>query len=179
MRFDVRAHTAKVQAALNRWSKHAEIPPLVRSIGNICLAAVVRNFAAGGRSETGASGTWPKLKPSTLLMRRGKSGAKPLQDTRALMNGIHPESSGNKIVIATAGQPYDAIHHFGGTTHPTVTDKMKGFMWHKAKETGRMFSAIANIARGEKLTVKILARPYMMLTQSDIAEIEHTVLNYA
>jgi len=168
-----------VKTTIKKLQDHLNIPRLSRSIGNICLAAVQRNFLAGGRSKSGATGVWPGLKPSTLLMRRGKSGAKPLQDTRALMNGIHPEYTGNKITIATGGQVYDAIQHFGGTTHPQVTMKMIWFMWGQYSRTlDDMFANIASKARGTKLTVKIPPRPYLMVTDGDVAEIKHTVLNF-
>jgi phage gpG-like protein len=168
-----------ITATLTKLQNHLEISKLSRSIANIALAGVQRNFIAGGRTTSGASGAWPKLAASTLQMRRGKTGAKPLQDTRALMNGIHPEFSGNKITIATGGQVYDAIQHFGGTTRPTVTLKMISFMWNKWQDTRfDMFANIASKARGTKLTVKIPPRPYLMITDGDIAEIKHTVLNF-
>jgi phage gpG-like protein len=175
-----------VTATLKKLEKHLQVSGMLRSIGNIALAAVSRNFISGGRTKSGGVHAWQPLAESTLLMRRsggksksGQGGAAPLQDTRALMNGIHGEYAGNKIKIATAGQPYAAIHQFGGTTRPRVTMKMIAFMWEKYTETrADMFANIASKARGTKLTVKLPARPYLMLTDPDRAEIKDFVLRF-
>lgn len=169
-----------VKELLGRIKEHMQVDRLSRSIANIALAGVQRNFIAGGRSKSGAAGVWPPLKESTLLMRRGKGGgARPLQDTRALMNGIHPEFIPKGVTIATAGQPYDAIQHFGGVTRPRVTFKSIAFMWGQYTRTlNDLFAAIASKAPMTKLTVPIPPRPYLMLTEVEWAEIDHAVLNF-
>ncbi len=169
-----------VKELLGRIKEHLQVDRLARSIANIALAGVQRNFIAGGRSKSGAGGAWPPLKESTLLTRRGHGGgARPLQDTRALMNGIHPEFIPKGVTIATAGQPQDAILHFGGVTHPRVTLKSIGFMWWQYSRTlNDMFAAMASKAPGTKLNVTIPPRPYLMLTEPDWDEINHAVLNF-
>lgn len=180
MRVVIREDT--ITATLKKLQEHLNVPKLARSIANIALAAVQRNFIAGGRSKSGAGGTWPPLAQSTLLMRRqgkGSGGTKTLQDTRALMNGIHPEFIPKGVTIATAGQPYDAIQHFGGVTRPRVTLKSIAFMWGQYTRTlNDMFAAIASKAPMTKLNVVIPPRPYLMLTDPDRQEISDLVLNF-
>lgn len=73
-------------------------------------------------------------------------------------------TKGVAVVIGPRGVIYAAIHEFGGVLHPRVTRKMRGFAWHKFKETGEpMWRAIA-LTRKARLTIKIPARPYMRPT---------------
>jgi len=137
MRIIVQENT--ISKTIKRLGEFIEIPQVQKQIGVIALAGVLRNFKAGGRSESGAKGVWPPLKNPSK--RRGGSSAKRLQDTRVLLNGIHPEFPHKKVEISTSDQAskYAAPQHFGFTG-----------------------------GRGRK--TKVPASPYMMLTDSDVRE---------
>ena len=65
--------------------------------------------------------------------------------------------------IQSKAVPYAAIHEFGGTTHPKVTGKMRGFAWFKFRETqDPMWRAIA-LTRKPRLNVPVPARHYVSL----------------
>jgi phage gpG-like protein len=64
-------------------------------------------------------------------------------------------------VIKSTGVPYAQIHNDGGTTHPTVTKKMRRWAWAMYFETGDpMFKNIA-LTKKTKLDVKIPQRKFM------------------
>ncbi len=98
--------------------------------------------------------SWKPLKSDigkTILVRSG-----------ALRDSIRIKSlNPKKIVVGVDGIKYAAIHNEGGTTHPRVTDKMRGWAWSKYYETGNdMYKAIA-LTKKSKLTVKIPQRKYL------------------
>jgi len=66
-------------------------------------------------------------------------------------------------IVESKAVPYAAIHEFGGTTHPRVTGKMRGFAWFKFRETENpMWRAIA-LTRKPRLNVPVPARHYVSL----------------
>ncbi|MBU2527668.1 MAG: phage virion morphogenesis protein [Bacteroidetes bacterium] len=130
-----------ISKTIKRLGEFIGVPQVQKQIGVIALAGVLRNFKSGGRSQSGGKGTWKPLAASTIKRRRGGSST-PLRDTGILMNGIHPEFPGNRVEISTADQAskYAAHQHYG--------------------------SKPAWAIRG----LKIPARPYMMITDSDVRE---------
>jgi len=171
----------KITPELKALEAKLEPTTLQRRIGIVALAGVLRNFQYSGRSKSGGTGTWAPLAKSTQALRRqgkGGGGNKPLRNTGLLMSGIHIEPSGKDVAIATSDQTskYAGILHFGGVTHPRVSLKMIGFMWNAWQKTRfDMFANIASKRVGTRLNVKIPARPYMMVTSSDIEEMKMAV----
>jgi phage gpG-like protein len=69
--------------------------------------------------------------------------------------------SRDSALIGTKGIKYAAIHNKGGVTHPRVTEKMRGFAWHKWKETkDPKWKAIA-LTDQSTLTVPIPKREFV------------------
>jgi phage gpG-like protein len=139
MRIIVQENT--IAKTLKKLSEFIDVPQVQKQIGVVALAGVLRNFKAGGRSESGAKGTWKPLANSTKKRRRRGSSV-PLRDTGVLVNGIHPEFHGKNIEISTSDQAskYAAHQHFGSKPE-----------W---------------ASRG----LRIPARPYLMVTDSDVRE---------
>ena len=75
---------------------------------------------------------------------------------------------GNELVgIVGSNLKYARIQEVGGITHPTVTPKMRRFMWAKFRETGiEMFKWTA-MTRKNRLDVKIPPHFYMRTTLQD------------
>lgn len=97
----------------------------------------------------------------------------PTGNLRASIEAQPAEGGRLAVEIGPRGVVYAAIHEFGGVTHPKVTPRMRGFAFHKFKETGDpMWLAIA-LTKKTRLTVRIKARPYLRPTfdeDSDKAE---------
>jgi len=72
------------------------------------------------------------------------------------------EASGNDINIKVGTDViYGRIHEKGGTTHPTVTKKMRGWAWYMYGKTGEdKFKGLA-LTRKNRLTIKLPARPFL------------------
>lgn len=175
MRITVKENT--ISKTLKALGQSIELPKIKRRLGVIGLADVLRNFKEGGRPDK-----WKALAGSTLVtkaLRGGRSSLSPmpLQDSRVLVNGIHFEDlTPMKFAISTSDEAsrYAAIQHKGGTTHPRVTAKMIGFFWWKYKQSGfKTFKSIA-LTKLSTLTVKIPARPYMLITADGFAEMGRT-----
>lgn len=155
--------------------KHLEIPSVQRQIAVIALAGVQRNFKYQGRSKTGGTGVWPRHSELTKKWRRQGKGVgsnQILRDKGVLLNGIHPEFKGNKVEISTSNQAakYAAIQHYGGTTpgSPPIKARQRAFFHYRG-----VHLKSETIARG----IKIPARPYMCLCDSDVREMESTLAN--
>lgn len=66
---------------------------------------------------------------------------------------------------------YAAIHEYGGTVNPSVTDRMRSFAWAKYGETGMdVFKGIA-LTQKSQLDVFIPARPYLRPAATDAGPI--------
>lgn len=116
------------------------------------------NFETGGRPQ------WPPLKYRT---------GKPLVLTGALkaslLSGFGPDHA---EVIEGRGIVYAAIHQFGGTVHPKVTEKMRAFYWAKWFETKedkwRWMALGAKV--GTQLNITIPARPSLVWLPEDVEQ---------
>lgn len=93
------------------------------------------------------------------------------------------ESSGDTWAEVSSGLPYSAIHQFGGVINRPSTRQAAG-LWRKYYETGNdMYKRLAIAAMNRKgkfasvnsaaitAKVNIQARPYLQLTEDDVAEI--------
>jgi len=88
---------------------------------------------------------------------------------RSIAGSVRESGDLTDIVLGAGGRvgdgnvKYARIHEFGGTTHPKVTGKMRGFAWFKFRETqDPMWRAIA-LTRKPRLNVPVPARHYVSL----------------
>jgi len=112
--------------------------------------------------ESGRPGKWMPLK-----YRNGK----PLILSGALRSSVTPESGMDYAAVTEGrGLVYAAIHQFGGTVRPKVTEKMRSFYWAKWFETKddkwRWMALGAKV--GERLEIQIPARPSLVWLEEDV-----------
>lgn len=146
----------QVEGNLPDFESLADLSPIMEKIMEHMVASVTRNFDEGGRPRWQALATG---QPSLLR----KSGA---------LKGSIRGSFGKDFAEVEAGRglPYARIHQYGGETHPVVSERMKAFFWRQYRETGTtMWKALAlKYSVGDALTIKIVARPYMMFQEEDV-----------
>jgi phage gpG-like protein len=135
--------------------------PEMRDIAQRLHASILRNFREGGK---------PKWKPT-------KAGNPPLIGKGRLMGSVAisevtPESA---RVSAGEGLPYAFIHQFGGTTRPRVTERSRGFFWHKFFETREEMWKFMAISKKRRFTVPIPQRKYMMFQPDDVRYIRDKI----
>lgn len=146
---NVRVDDARVIAALAQAATHtANTAPLMREIAGIMKQEVEDNFEAGGRPA------WAPLSPRTIEQRR-KEGTWPGQilnrsGASGLLGSITESATETTAVVGT-NKVYGAIQHFGGEIQRTA----------KAGKKRKKGS----------YTIKLPARPYLMLSAEGIQEI--------
>lgn len=126
--------------------------PLMRNLGMIMEASVQDNFSQGGR-------------PSWLGVKRG---GVPLTDTGHLKNSISVISDNDAASVGT-NVIYAAIHHYGGTTraHEIKPRHKKALAFG-----GRVFKKINHPGS------KIPARPFLVLTDTDMDGLDNALQDY-
>lgn len=149
--------------------------------------AVEENFAQQGRPR------WLGLKPSTVKRRRGEANSEKI-----LTRSGHLASSFAKIHDATMARistnvVYAAIHQFGGSIqrHPMsgfvrLRKDRNGMLLRQADhphlavfaKSGHKRVKTVKWTRTQGWTIKIPARPFLVLTESDNVEIETDVSAY-
>lgn len=127
--------------------------PMMKDIAATMHFAVMENFRSGGRPK------WLGLK-----YRQGK----PLDNTGTLRKSIN-EYFDNDTALVGTNLPYAAIHHFGGKTSPHVIKPVTA----KALYFNGRFAKSVNHPGSE-----IPARPFLMLTDEDKADIVADVQKY-
>lgn len=129
--------------------------PLI--VGQRAERFFILSFKKEGFTDNGFD-AWEKRKRETNLSR----GKKILSNDGFLRDSIKLVSHNwNRIIIKSTGVKYAQIHNDGGTTHPTVTKKMRRWAWAMYYETGDpMFKNIA-LTKKTKLDVKIPQRKFM------------------
>jgi len=133
-----------------------DFAPLMEDAGRYMLGSVLENFSAGGRPTP-----WAPLANGERSHLFGGGD---------LASRIYDTCGANWAEVRAPELPYSAIHQFGGTTHPTFTDKMRRFMWarwYQTKDAKWKAIALRHVV-GEKLNVRIPARPYLMFQEEDI-----------
>lgn len=134
--------------------------------GNIAKRHIEGDFRRGGFTHGGFN-RWKETK----RQKGGGSGASsqygPLLSDRNHLSGSIQYNPGDGQVTVFTRVPYAAIHNRGGTTHPTVTPKMRRFAWaqhyreageDKKKDT--YWKRLA-LTKKPKLTVTIPKRQFM------------------
>lgn len=165
------AHVLAALAELDRRGEHRE--PLMRSLSGTMLDEVEQNFAAQGRPA------WAGLAPSTLKRR---PGGKVLQDTRRLASSIESASDNDSAQVGT-NVVYAAIQHFGGEIKRAARSQRVYFKQGKDGSVGTRFvkksqSNFSQWATIGEHSVKIPARPFLVLTESGIQTMEEQSIRY-
>jgi phage gpG-like protein len=97
---------------------------------------------------------WPDTKHGnhrgSLMIRSGD-----------LRRGLESDIDSGIGVRFTNSMPYATIHNEGGTTHPTVTPKMRAWAWAMHKETGEDWYKHIALTKKDKLEVKIPKRQFI------------------
>ena len=75
---------------------------------------------------------------------------------------VYSDSSNDqKLSVGVKGVIYARIHEFGGTTHPIVTKKSRGFFWHKFYETEDPKWKFMALTKKSKFNVVLKERSYL------------------
>ena len=138
----------------------AELPDKVLDGAAHIIAETATEYYKGAftRKEFGGKPWTPNKHP--------KQKGSLMVDSGNLMNSIHPAVVSPQKVVISAGNdkvPYARIQNEGGTTHPTVTPKMRAWARAMAGKKGPDSELYKGISRTkkQKLTVNIPARPFM------------------
>jgi phage gpG-like protein len=119
-----------------------------------------RHFKQSFRNKGFTDRTLEKWKPTKYPNNRGSL----MNRSGKLKRSVKKFRVTNKKAVVTAGGPhvpYAPIQNEGGTVHPTVTKKMRGYFRYKHKETGlEAYKNIANTKK-QKLDVNIPQRKFM------------------
>lgn len=159
--------------------------PLMRAIAGIMADAVEENFAQEGRPH------WLGLAPAT---KKRRPEGKILQVSGRLASSIVSQADRESAAVGT-NTVYAAIHQFGGeiTRAPhsgwvRLRTDARGNLIRQgsagrearlavfAKDSHRRAKTVRYTTDGSK--VKVPARPFLSLPQSDADAIEHTVSDY-
>ncbi|MBU9377375.1 phage virion morphogenesis protein [Burkholderia multivorans] len=161
--------------------------PVTALIAGLMADSVEENFAQQGRPK------WLGLSPKTLKRRREEAGTgKILQRSGRLASSITPAHDAKTARVGT-NVVYAAIHQFGGTIqrHP-----MSGYVRLRKDRNGMIMRQadhphlavfaknshkrvkIVKWTRSQGWTIKIPARPFFALTESDNIGIESEVTTY-
>ena len=73
--------------------------------------------------------------------------------------------------------PHAAIMEFGGTTHPKITKKSRGFFWHQYFTTGDDKWKGMALSKKDSFNVNIPARPYLRPAAKDAMPEIHNIFN--
>lgn len=134
--------------------------PLLEDVKGRLLLSVQQNFTAGGRPKA-----WTPLARSTLANRRGTS-ARILRDTGRLQNSITGRIANRSIIVGTHA-PYGRLHQEGGTVNVPALRPRTARVLRWVTAQGQVVYARSTKAH----SVRIPARPYLLLQESDRAYI--------
>ncbi|WP_321821206.1 MULTISPECIES: phage virion morphogenesis protein [unclassified Burkholderia] len=161
--------------------------PITSLIAALMLDAVEENFAQQGRPN------WLGLSPKTVKRRREEAGTgKILQRSGRLASSITSAHDATSARVGT-NVVYAAIHQFGGTIqrHPMsgyvrLRKGRDGMIMRQADhphlavfaKNGHKRVKIVKWTRTQGWTIKIPARPFFALTESDNVAMETEVSAY-
>lgn len=185
---DIEIDSAAWDSALRRlYGFMADASGAMSLVAGLMMDAVEENFAQQGRPK------WLGLSPKTLK-RRGQSAAdgKILQHTGRLAASVTPSYDAKSAMVGTH-VVYAAIHQFGGAIqrHP-----MSGMVRLRTDGNGHLLRQpghgklavfaknshkrvkVVRWTRSEGWTIRIPARPFLMLAESDSVTIEQELTDY-
>ena len=161
-----------------------EATPLMALIAPLMHDAVDENFAQQGRPK------WLGLSPKTLKRRGEAAGTgKILHRSGRLVNSITDSYDSTSARVGT-NVVYAAIHQFGGTIqrHPMsgyvrLRKDRSGMIMRQADhphlavfaKNGHKNVKVVKWTRSQGWTIKIPARPFFVLAESDTVHIESEV----
>lgn len=157
-------------AALGR--RAADLSRAMSAIAAYMLTATQRHF----ETETGPDGKWPRLKPRTAarrIGRRRRGTANILRVTNRLYSSVTPDSGPDFAAVGT-NLVYAAIHQFGGTIERQARQQDVNLSLGKGRrrfvKAGTRRKETRRVQLGAH-SITIPARPYLYLTEGDMAEI--------
>ena len=162
----VRALLEKIQQRLGH------MLPAMKIIGETVRTSVVRNFEVGGRPTK-----WKPLSPVTLALRQGDKILRRQGFAGGLMGSIHSRPENDQVRIGT-NKVYAAVHQFGAKkgSFGMFTVNVKEHM--RRLKTGRQYHVKAHTRRVKLPWGDIPARPFLMVQESDWAEIQAELTDY-
>lgn len=152
---------SKVKTTLEQIARRGDnVKPIMATIGNLAVKSIQKNFDEQGR-------------PDKWLPSKGKIQGRTLVRTGTLRDGIHYVPDNEGVTVMTTKLPYARILHFGGTTEPhEIRPRTKKALRFTIGGVTLMRRVVHH--PGSKLP----ARPYMLLQDEDIANIERIALDY-
>lgn len=146
---------------------------LMTALAGTMLDAVEENFQQQGRPK------WAGWSPA-YARRRGSGQI--LQRSGRLAASIRPAVTNDEATVGT-NVKYARIHHYGGEIRHQPRTQNLYFKQYKNGSVSRQFvkRRNANFVQSATVgayTVRMPARPFLQLTDSDITELEATGLRY-
>lgn len=140
---------------------------LMLSIAESMRVAVLKNF----ETEGGRIKPWQRLAHKTIEQRKNKGywPGKILQRTGQLKRSII-SSAGDDYAQVSTNLIYAAIHNYGGVIHRS---SIKTYI--RKKSEGK---TAKKPATNKMSSIRIPARPFMMLSDRDIENLKRKVLKY-
>lgn len=134
--------------------------------GNIAKRHIEEDFRQGGFTGGGFH-PWKETRRQRSGGRNARSGYGPLLSGRNHLSRSIRFRPGDRQVTVYTDVSYAAIHNQGGSTHPTVTPKMRKYAWArhyqeagKDKKKDTSWKRLALTKKG-RLTVRIPQRKFM------------------
>lgn len=125
------------------------IKPALKKVGVIMYADVLDHF----QKEQAPHSKWVGLSPVTIMLRRGNS-AKPLQDTRNMLQSVETDVQKKDVAVGT-NSIKARTHNYGRSGqrwgNATVNIPQREFMWLSKKAEGRMVDVVAKFLWDNKL----------------------------
>ena len=139
--------------------------PALRTIGAIGRESIRTNFMESGRPVK-----WQPSKRTDEQGLPGKSGS-TLRDTNRLMNSITSSVQGDSVIIGTNVE-YAAVHHYGAKKFSFGTFAHRVRRHERISRKGNRYEVREHERRVRLPWGDIPARPFMVLQNEDIAEME-------
>ncbi len=181
MSFKITVDDSRAQATINEAQRKVrDASPLMRALAGIMKDAVESNFAAQGRPK------WVDLSPRTKAARarKGHWPGRILQVSGQLASSIHANTDATSASVGT-NVAYAAIQQSGGTIRQNARVAHLFFKKYKSgKRKGKqLFAKESKADRGMKVEhqardIRIPARPFLQLADSDIEKIRAKALQY-
>jgi len=139
------------------------LTPVMKRIGSLIRASVRENFKAGGRPE----------KWKTSKRAEGQRG-QTLRDKNILYNSFTIQA-GRSLVAVGTNVDYAAAHHFG--VNKAVTQLIRNHQRRINQAFGKPIEqkAVQVKAHTRKFTLRLPARPFMLVQDEDWADISEAI----
>jgi phage virion morphogenesis protein len=160
--------------ALNKLNNPTQ---LMKEIAGDMMNAVNQNFEQDGRPK------WQELAKSTIKdrERKGKWPGGLLQRSRGLFNSITKSSDSTTAIVGT-NKEYAAIHQLGGTIYQAPrSETFQRNRYKKGSKKGSFKKGTQEGKQGftfKEHWIKIPARPFLQLTDSDLEGIKTRILKW-